>query len=433
MLAVPPRRGQRIKSLILPPFNGGDEFVPVLIEHSERKYGVIKKKGAHYSQVWIGHDLVPTKCKSSDLTLITLPIVPSRAYSEINAVIGGVGKHVRWSVIFPNKKNKTPMKLLVGDIDNKDTFSTFVKDTIRPFGLCRFEFDDDHGSYTTTVDVPDPGKIGTVAAAFHCNGYTATLLEDDSTSDAKLGIERYDRSEHMWWNQSQQHAGPLRDIHRWMFEFLPPSWSSIPFTWQSLARNITLDPFKESEHLPLPLRDFFLTNHIEALKSSNEPEKAFQLAQLRGKPSVTCRLSIKQNRQLLASAYWCIIAPFDKTTIEICQLIRFRYMLHGYTAREMGGYRQTAKHLGHGANIRKFRDKPQYKRENLSTKILNQIYKKDGSLRGSGFKGTRGKYGHTQFPRYEPRKRMKRTQVQEHQMRQVVSNVFTTYRTSADP
>ncbi len=427
--SVPPRRGQRVKSFILPPFNGGNEFLAVLIEGSEQKYGILKKRGVTRSQVWIGHDLIPTYCDNAELTRITLPVVPTQAYNEINAVIGGIGKHIRWKVIFPNKKNKDPVFLKVGNIVDKDIFARFVEDTLRPFGLCTFQYeDDDGGAFSTIVNVPDPSRIGTVAAALHCSGYTAVPEDNDSKSDAKLAIERYDRSEHMWWNQSQKIAGPLRDVHRWTFDFIPSTWKNIPFTWQSLVRNITtIDPYTESEHLPLPLRDVFLTSHIDALEDT---ESIKQLEQLRGRPSVTCRLSAEQNRQLLTASYWCIIAPFDKTAIEICQLIRFRYMLHGYTSREVGGYRQTAQHLGHGANIRKFRNKPQYRRENLSAETLNQIYRVDGSLRGSGFKGTRGKYGHRDYPRYEPRKRMTRTKVQEHQMRQVVSNVFRTYRTS---
>ena len=34
-------------------------------------------------------------------------------------------------------------------------------------------------------------------------------------------------------------------------------------------------------------------------------------------------------------------------------------MLHGYVGRELGRYRQEAKYLGHGAKIRKFKNKPQ--------------------------------------------------------------------------
>lgn len=198
-----------------------------------------------------------------------------------------------------------------------------------------------------------------------------------------------------------------------------------PFTWQRLCENISLDPHTESHHLPRPLRDLYITKHIHAESCE---KAAAELRKLRGAPAVTCRLTLEQNRQLLTVAYWNILAPFDATLGHVCKLVRFRFMLHGYTAREIGGYRQTALHLGHGANIRVFKNKPQYRRENLKPVVLNSIYKSDGTLMGSGFKGTRGKYGHPNFAKYEPRKRMKRSRVQEMMMRTLPQNIFSEYK-----
>ena len=195
-----------------------------------------------------------------------------------------------------------------------------------------------------------------------------------------------------------------------------------------MCTNITLDPISESHHLPRPLRDFYLTAKIAEAEAKNDKISVDTLTKLRGKPAVTCRLSESQNRQLLTAGYWCLIAPFDDFNVYLCRLLRFRYAIHGYMAREIGEYKQTAQNLGHGATIRKFRNKPQYKAENLSTDVLNRIYKRDGSLQGSGFKGTRGKYGHADFEKYVPAKRMKRTVVQEKRMRETQSNPFAEYR-----
>ena len=391
-----------------------------------QRYGIVERMHQAHASVWFDFDLMPTKCEVSKLAFLNLPDVPAAAYTETSAVIGGIGKHVRWEVIFPNKKIKGEVALNVGNIRDRAQFTDFVRNVIRPFGLCRFEFDADaEGTNTTIVTVPDAQNISMVASALHCAGFTAVPSRREFSSGAKLAIERYDRSEHMWWNQTQEVAGPLRDVHRWVFDFLPTTWKHIPFTWQSLCHNIHLDPETESKHLPLPLRDFYLSMHIE---ESTDDAQRQRLANLRGRPSVTCRLSQAQNRQLLAAAYWSTIAPFDNDAVLIGRLLRFRYMLNGYTSREIGGYNQTAKHLGHGAKIRIFRNKPQYRRENLSTEMLNQIYKSDGSLRGSGFKGTRGKYGHRDFPRYKPAKRMKRSVAQEDRMRASSTNVFDAYR-----
>ena len=430
MPPVPPRRGQRVKSTILPPFMGGAAFQPVVYQpdDGELLYGIIERRGRQESRVWIGYDLKPRRCPNEKLKVFALPDAPTQAYTEVSAVIGGIGLHLRWNVIFPSKRLKGRVDLHITGITNEEAFKSFVEQTVRPFGLCRYEFATSSSStdvVTTTVEVPDASNLGMVAAALHCAGYGATLVNETAGGKAKLAIERYDRSEHMWWNQDQARAGPLRDVHRWVFDFIPSEWKVLPFTWQSLAANIDLDPITEADALPLPLRDVFLTRHIEAAKEGSELKE--KLTKLRGRPSVTCRLSAAQNRQLLLAAYWTIVAPFDATAVCIAQLLRYRYMLHGYTAREIGGYVQKAEHLGHGANIRSFRNKPQYKRENLTKKMLSKIYCADGTMRGSGFKGTRGKYGHKDFPRYEPRHRMKRTKLQEQQMRQVPTNIFSSY------
>lgn len=418
---VPPRRGQRIKSLILSPFNGGNAFHAVKLQ--DGRFGIVDGcMSRAQTRVWIEHDIIPTVCDTSSLTSVKLPSVPTPAYTETIATIGGIGKHLRWQVLFPNKKHKGAATLKVTGIHDTQTFQNFIENTVQPFGLCRFEFVND----TTEVIVPDGQKIAMVAAALHCAGYFATPTDPQTVSGAKLAIERYDRSEHMWWNQEQHVAGPLRDVHRWAFDFLPSTWKTIPFTWQALCHNITVDPLTESHHLPLPLRDFYLSMHIVDCEKRGEDTRFLQ--QRRGRPSVTCRLSPAQNRQLLTACFWTIIAPFDQLAVRIAQLVRFRIMLHGFTGREIGGYKQTASHLGHGANIRNFRNKPQYKVENLSVKMLNQIYKKDGTLKGSGFKGTRGKYGHKDFEQYKPAKRMKRSKKQERRMRESKPNFFEEYR-----
>lgn len=428
MSGVPPRRGQRVKSIILPPFMGGNAFQTVAYRatpDAAPRYGILERRGKLESRVWLEYDLKTTMCANECLVAFNMPDAPTKAYKEVSATIGGIGLHLRWNIIFPNKKVRGPLVLDVGDIVDRNRFVKFVESTVRPFGLCRFEFvADDAGTLATTVDIPEAKNVGMVAAALHCAGYSAKI---DGSCHAKLAIERYDRSEHMWWNQEQKVAGPLRDVHRWVFDFVPRAWHTLPFTWQSLASNIDLDPYTEAEHLPLPLRDVFLTRHIDRLGNDDADQSVAALKKLRGRPSVTCRLSPAQNRQILLAAYWSVVAPFVPTTVAIAQIVRFRFMLFGYTSREIGGYEQKALHLGHGASIRTFRNKPQYKRENLSNKTLNKICKSDGSMQGSGFKGTRGKYGHKDFPRYEPRVRMKRSGIQEKRMRQLPSNIFVTY------
>jgi hypothetical protein len=74
--------------------------------------------------------------------------------------------------------------------------------------------------------------------------------------------------------------------------------------------------------------------------------------------------------------------------------------------------------------------KPQYKYENLDNETKNKLEKKDGVLRGNGFKGTRGKYGHEDFPKYQPEKNMKRSLESEINIREVPYNKFDEYKKS---
>jgi hypothetical protein len=59
--------------------------------------------------------------------------------------------------------------------------------------------------------------------------------------------------------------------------------------------------------------------------------------------------------------------------------------------------------------------------------VLNKVYTKDGKLRGSGFKGTRGKYGHLHFPKYKPKKRSSRSQEVDKEIRKKKNNCFKEY------
>lgn len=419
---MPARPSQRTKSKILPPFTGGNAFQVVRVKG---RLGVLKRREKQLSYVWFGYDIVSTPVENRDLAFESVPSVPEQAFVEVPAVIGGIGKHVRWNVLLPNRHCTTSASLTVSWIQDVEHFRELVDKVVSPFGLCNFDMREEAcGTLSTEVVVPQACHIGSVAAVFHCNGYVAVASDPKFVSNAKLALERYDRGEHMWWNQDQKVAGPLRDVHRWKYDYIPSEWKHLPFTWQALCENLNL-PLKDVPHLPLPLRDYYVTAMLERC-----PEMTATLQAMRGAPSVTCRLSRSQNVQLLQAAYWTHVAPFDEHTIEVCRLLRFRYMLHGYTAREIGEYKQNARHLGHGAKIRKFKGKPQYEPRNLSADVLNYIYRADGTLKGSGFKGTRGKYGKKDFPRYQPLRRMQRTQKQENAVRKETKNCFTEYDAS---
>ena len=65
---------------------------------------------------------------------------------------------------------------------------------------------------TCIVNIPNYKDLTFVAAAFHCAGILCYSYDRrNGIFFGNIGIERYDRSEHTWWNQNQEDAGPLRD------------------------------------------------------------------------------------------------------------------------------------------------------------------------------------------------------------------------------
>lgn len=429
MSLVPPKRGQKNKSKVLNHFNNAELFQLVEIngDNETCEYAVLdsekSKKGVYF--VWKGHDLISKQIDYDKLRAVNIPMPAKHAYEEITATIGGIGKHTRWKVVISKKKITGKCTLLVTQIKNKDKFEEFVTKNIRPFGFCDFEYEIVNDVVTTIVQIPDHKDLTYVAAAFHCANYAAIPLDDDMASSGSLGIERYDRSEHTWWNQNQQEAGPLRDTHKWKYSFIPSHWKKLPFTWLSLAENIDVD-VKDIHEIPYPLRNYVCN---EKLKNTDDSVDIDILTRNKTEfRCVTSRLTYDQNIQLLQCTYWTFVAPFDKKIVELSGLLLFRYMLHGYIGRENGGYKQNALYIGHGAYVRQFNNKPQYKYENLQNKVRNKLECTDGVIKGNGFKGTRGKYGHESFPIYKPIKKMKRSLESELFIREVPSNKFEEYK-----
>lgn len=428
-MLVPPRQGQRNKSKVMSHFNDTQLYQLVEISNIDGsfEYGVLDATNSKNDKyfIWRGTNLIPEEIDFKSIRAVQIPHPPKHAIEEFIATIGGIGKHYRWKVVISKKIHCGECILFVTRINDKCLFEKFVKEKIQPFGFCEFNYETINGNVTTTVNIPNHKDLTYVAAAFHCAKYEAIPLEDDMASCGNLGIERYDRSEHTWWNQNQEDAGPLRDTHKWKYNFIPKAWKHLPFTWFSLAKNINVE-VDDLKHIPLPLRNYVCANMITGISDDH----TIQLLKSKITPyhCVTSRLSKEQNIQLLQCTYWTFVAPFDPTIVSLCSLLQFRYMLHGYVGREMGGYRQTAKYIGHGAYCRKFNGKPQYDYKNLENNVKNKLECKNGIVTGNGFKGTRGKYGHKSFPKYKPNKKMKRSLESELSIREVPSNTFDKYR-----
>tara|TARA_A100001015_G_scaffold141452_1_gene156973 strand:- start:294 stop:1115 length:822 start_codon:yes stop_codon:yes gene_type:complete len=264
---VPPRKGQRNKSIILKPFNNGRPFKLVEIKN-KNQFGIIDESSScetGFCNVWVEHDIISQKIPINALLSLNFPVPNNQAFEEEYVTIGGIGKHIRWNVVMPKPNYNLEVKLLVTNINCVQKFKSFIENTIRPFGFSEYDIK----NKTAFVVVPNGSNIGAVAAALHCAEYGAVPTKEEYASGGKLGIERYDRSEHMWWNQNKKEAGPLRDTHRWKYNFIPATWENIPFTWQSMATNISVS-INDYKYIPLPLRNYAIENVIEKQKNLSE-------------------------------------------------------------------------------------------------------------------------------------------------------------------
>jgi hypothetical protein len=353
----------------------------------------------------------------------SLEAVPALSYEETQATIGGIGKHVRWFVASPKKKLTDELSIVVDA--SRTEFVKQIVNEMHPFVEWDGTVDD---NMIADMKIPVAVHAQQVIARFHMNAIEATFAREEDQAISKLGIERFDRSDHMWWNQSRKNAGPLRDMHRWHFGWIPHHWKYIPFTWESLSRNATDLGREECANLPLPLRNHVCTAIIERLKSENgDRSEILAWLSMTHPACVTSRLTREQNIQLLSAAYFLRIAPFDQERNKIAVALSMAYLRYGYISRDIGGYQQSAKHLGHGAFIRKFKRHTQYQPANLSVDVLNKIYQPDGSLRGSGYKGTRGKYGHPRFKKYKASRKMERKQSDERDMRVAIVDEISAF------
>lgn len=435
---APPVR--RVKSDVLSPFNDGSPFT--VVRADDGRLGTIYGALAQEGRVCAWFDpFVSEEVSAERLREISLPAVNPLAREEVSATIGGLGRHLRWIVATPRPQLAGEVGLLVTAVRDKERFAQTIAG-MQPFvvwdGSFTSEKESDDGAMAE-ITVLKGRNTGCVVARMQQLGYGIAFLDEAQASLAKLGVERFDRSEHMWWNQDSRRAGPLRDTHRWDFSWLPTQWKETPFTWHSLARNCLLS-IEGCASLPMPFRDHVCKDRLEELRGRMDEALIGGDATLRaairtnvlrwrrlhsGRRMVTCRLSSEQNRQLLACGYFLHLSPFDADLHAACSALCQRYAIHGYTVREIGGYDQSAKHLGHGATIRRFKEKKQYDLPNLSASVVNRLMQSDGSLRGSGFKGSRGKYA-TQS-RYTPKMREKPSLSTISRMREVKVDVFEQY------
>jgi hypothetical protein len=430
------------KSRILKPLNGGRALELAWV--NGRRGVLMACRGG--KKVMYTSDPLPRDVRADDvIEPLTLALPSEYAYEEEECVIGGVGRTLRWRVVLPPRGARGGGAVHVLDvmcIHDVGVFEDLVR-SLHPFAFVRGTYKHIEGfGMSVQVEVPDTDKVAMVAAKFHTAGYGAVL---ENVEPGKLGVERLDRSKHSWWNQDEATAGPLRDMHRWRYPWC--KWKRLPFNWHLLARNCNL-PTALCGRVPQPLRNYILAQRQErvlieaeilhregldtaATHASLCKELTDTVMLMSETHFVTARLTDEQSRQLLCATYYIYVAPFDANMLSVANLVVHMYSIHGYYGREIGGYCQDARHLGHGQHVRRFKNKRQYDHENLSTEMKNKVLRIDGSLKGDGFKGTRGRRRREGVPQYRPKSRLLRTREHEDGMRAQQLDCFLAYREEA--
>jgi len=227
--------------------------------------------------------------------------------------------------------------------------------------------------------------------------------DEGDTAKFELGIERMDRTDFTFWNQSPATAGPKQSWYKWNFSWLPTQWTSLPFTWRRLALNVVDDTTSD---IPLPLLHHVIQLRIEHVRSflneyegpKSHPIKRVYVerekslsSQLPRQVYVTASLTTVQARQLLHAQYTILFNADDRVKCRLAGEVCMKYLLHGHCARIFGPYEQSARFVGHGKNTRRFKNLPQYNISNLSVQTLNAIYQADGSIRGHGRRRSRSR------------------------------------------
>jgi len=259
---VPPRKGHRVKVNILPSFNQGMAFR--LVKHvATNKYYSVHGTGLQQVRVWDG-PFRTIVLPADELVFCKLPPPPTEAYEETTATIGGIGKHLRWSMPALQAHVRGAVDVFVANISNADDFMAWIP-SLRPFALWPSDEQIDNGA--TIVRIVDASYTMQMLSHLHVRGYGAVIADESQERTFKLGIERFDRSDHMWWSQSDKAcAGPLRDVHRWHYAWLPTEWTTVPFTWQAMARYADTLEYSDVERsdvqrLPQPLRNHVVASH----------------------------------------------------------------------------------------------------------------------------------------------------------------------------
>lgn len=185
------------------------------------------------------------------ITRIEIPIVPNLAYEEVEASVGGVGKHTRWKVLrkLPKSENARVQVVLHGtfDVAQRNLLDTFVMlgemSYIPDMEQAFMEDKESLGKqFCTVVMSSDSGAQNAMLLADL--GVECASMQEESLREVQISPERIDRAHHQWLRQFTHQVpgkiGPLRCVDNWHQNFLPDAWERV-FTWHDICNLIILE------------------------------------------------------------------------------------------------------------------------------------------------------------------------------------------------
>ena len=332
-------------------------------------------------------------------------------------VIGGVGRTLRWVVTATDHSDSEPVILLLSNVTGNEhdlIVATYGLPDWLQVCISDVEVDEEDDEYGTcaTLYISDARCLLQVVAHLHQSVSFSYIVEDTSRERLfEFGVERFDRSRWNFYNQTEVTAAPKQSWHKWTFDWMPSDWKVLPFTWARLCANLdALDPMSA----PSPLCHHLVTFRIAcaesaletgspdmippaptpacSVKSTSDPREVLEARRRMWKRTlptqrhVTSSLTDAQAEELLLAMYVIRYVGQPESRLEAAYGTMRDYIMHGYTARIFGPYRQEARHVGHGRTNRKFKTLSQYQPQNLSIRVLNGMYQLDGSLKGRGMR-----------------------------------------------
>lgn len=332
--------------------------------------------------------------------LLSGDVVPP-SMRESRAIIGGVGKTLRWNFATGAYKAERTGVVDVLGVKDDEARAALLR-LVATVDGAHVQRDDGGGSPgAVAVHVDHAWRCVDVAVLVaHALGLRAVVRPLPHVKDMCVGVDRMDGAEFKFWNQTDATACPKQSAYKWVLAWMPGDWRVLPFTWTRLARNID-EPL---ENLELPLRHHVARARVDALEAeiADADDDAELRTYLRAKRArteralpdrdyVTCALTEEQTRQLLATHFVLRFLTHERALVAAASELSVAYVRHGYSASLCGPYRQSAEFVGHGSGCRQFRHMAQYEVANLPLPVLNRVYQPDGSVRGRGRRRSRSK------------------------------------------